>query len=265
MFFIKCEHIRTISHNMGNGITEPKFAISDDNVQMVIKVLNGPEGNLVLFNEYFCYRLAILLDIKMPISGICYVDNITNDINNLIEADNLGNGFYSTYLPKAAPLMETIISQMKNKTDFYKILLFDHIIFNKDRNRGNLLVRYYKSDISLKVIDHTHVFVNQAIWDSNCLKQGMIDKDYRSTKILEHNEYLYGMFFRCLPFNRGIVIDIIKECKEKITLDNMVSIIKDIPNEWLPEEKDIDMLIKYILYRVDHLEDICITIENHRK
>ena len=47
----------------------------DDNIPVVVKTYNGPEGPLVLFNEYFCYRLAILLDIPMPISGICLYAN----------------------------------------------------------------------------------------------------------------------------------------------------------------------------------------------
>jgi hypothetical protein len=37
---------------MGNGITELKLAMTDDNIPVIIKTLNGPEGSLVLFNEY---------------------------------------------------------------------------------------------------------------------------------------------------------------------------------------------------------------------
>ncbi|RRK30528.1 hypothetical protein EBB54_03375 [Schaedlerella arabinosiphila] len=47
---------------MNIGITEPKYAILDDGSQVVVKLSRGPEGNLVLFNEYVCYRLAILID-----------------------------------------------------------------------------------------------------------------------------------------------------------------------------------------------------------
>lgn len=84
---------------------------------------------------------------------------------------------------------------MQNKEDFIKILLFDHLIFNTDRNPGNLLVQYYKKNITLQVIDHSHVFINQAIWDANCLHRAMEEKDYFSTRILEDNNYLYDMFF----------------------------------------------------------------------
>lgn len=74
MTAIRFEHIKTVQHNIGNGITEPKLGMTDDNTPVIIKTYNGPEGSLVLFNEYFCYRLAILLDIPMPVSGICTID-----------------------------------------------------------------------------------------------------------------------------------------------------------------------------------------------
>ena len=65
---IRFKHIKTVQHNMGNGITEPKLAITDDNTPVVVKTYNGPEGLLVLFNEYLCYRLAILIDIPMAVT-----------------------------------------------------------------------------------------------------------------------------------------------------------------------------------------------------
>ena len=84
---------------------------------------------------------------------------------------------------------------MRNKEDFVKILLFDHIIFNTDRNPGNLLVRFCKNDVSLKVIDHTHVFISQALWDASCLKRAMEENDLLDTKVLEYNSYLIWNVF----------------------------------------------------------------------
>ena len=51
--------ISQLCYDMKLGSTEPKFAILDDDTQVVVKLYNGPEGNLVLFNEYLCYRMAI--------------------------------------------------------------------------------------------------------------------------------------------------------------------------------------------------------------
>ena len=95
------------------GATEPKFAILDNGTQVIVKLLNGPEGNLVLFNEYICYRLAILLDIPMPHSGICIFDHKTEiQDNSIASSANFGRAFYSEFMPKTTKLMGTIIGQM---------------------------------------------------------------------------------------------------------------------------------------------------------
>jgi len=197
VIFINEPKISQLCYNMNLGSTEPKFAILEDGTQVVTKLYNGPEGNLVLFNEYLCYRLAILLDIPMPRAGVCILDS-SSEIQDetLADSHNYGKAFFSEYMPKVTKLLPTIIGKMRNKEDFVKILLFDHIIFNTDRNPGNLLVRFCKDDISLKVIDHTHVFINQTFWDANCLKRAMDENDLLNTKVLEYNTYLYQMFFQ---------------------------------------------------------------------
>lgn len=155
VIFINEQRISELCYNMNLGSTEPKFAILEDGTQAVVKLYNGPEGNLVLFNEYLCYRLAILLDIPMPRSGVCILDSSSVIQNEkLASNNNFGKAFFSEYMPKVTKLLPTIIGKMRNKEDFVKILLFDHIVFNKDGNPGNLLVKFYKNDVSLKVIDH---------------------------------------------------------------------------------------------------------------
>lgn len=229
----------------------------------MVKLYNGVEGNLILFNEYVCYRLARLLAIDMPISGICLYDAKTEVYNSNVSEQNQGYAFYSSYYPKVTVLNRSIISLMKNAEDIYKIVLFDHIIFNTDRNLGNLLVQFYKSDISLKVIDHTHVFINQAIWEAHCLNDGMQDKDYFSTKIMEYNEGLYSMFFERMSWKKELFEKQISLFREKINCDIIEEIISEIPETWLPCEADRLALEQYILYRVEHLEDICVTIQRY--
>jgi hypothetical protein len=246
---------------MNLGSTEPKFAILEDGTQVVTKLYNGPEGNLVLFNEYLCYRLAILLDIPMPRSGVCILDG-SSEIQDeeLANSNNFGKAFFSEYMPKVTRLLPSIIGKMKNKEDFVKILLFDHIIFNTDRNPGNLLVRFCKDDISLKVIDHTHVFINQTFWDANCLKRAMEENDLLDTKVLEYNSYLYEMFFHNFAITKEMLEKGSLVFKSKIGRDIMLGLISSVPDEWKPKQKDLDELVNYILYRVDNLEVIISTI-----
>jgi len=246
---------------MDLGTTEPKFAILDDGTQVITKLMNGPEGNLVLFNEYLCYRLAILLDIPMPRSGICILDEQTEiQDEGLANETNYGKAFYSEFMPKVTKLLPTIIGKMKKKEDFVKILLFDHIIFNTDRNPGNLLVRFCKDDVSLKVIDHTHVFINQTFWDANCLKRAMNENDLLDTKVLEYNTYLYEMFFQNFSVTKEMLEKESLVFKSKINHDIITELIKNIPDEWKPKQIDMDELVNYIMYRVNNLNVIISTI-----
>lgn len=159
--------------------------------------------------------------------------------------------------------MDTIIPLMQNKEDFFKLLLFDHVIFNTDRNPGNLLVQYYKNNITLQVIDHSHVFINQAIWDASCLNRAIAEKDYFSTRILDNNTYLYNMFFHTMTITKKHFDKLKIEFSNIITKETLCRILTDVPSVWMPTSRDTDALIAYILYRIGHLDDICNTIINY--
>ncbi len=238
----------------------------DDGTQVVVKLFCGPEGNLVLFNEYVCYRLAILVDIPMPQCGVCIMDEHTTIFDpDIASSNNYGYAFYSTYMPKTTKLLPSIINFMKNKEVFIKVLLFDHIIFNSDRNEGNLLVRFYKNDVSLKVIDHTHVFVNGAIWDAACLKRSIVENDLFSTKVLEYNDRLYSMFYRNISITKEVFEQVCIEFKNKFACDVIKKIIEECPQEWRPTIEDENALVEYLMYRINHFDVIISTIINHIK
>ncbi len=253
--------ITKLSYDYYIGSTKPKFAILEDGTQVITKLMNGPEGNLVLFNEYLCYRLAMLVGVPMPHSGIC-IFNDTSEIGipGIADASNYGKAFFSEFMPKTTKLLPTIICKMKNKEDFLKILLFDHIVFNTDRNAGNLLVRFYKNDISLKVIDHTHVFINQTLWDSTCLKRAMKDNDLLSTKVLEYNKYLYEMFIHNISITKELLEREGLIFKKAIKSDTILELISLIPDEWKPRQEDLEALVEYIMYRVNNIDTIIATI-----
>ena len=266
VIFISEPKIAQLCNNISIGSTEPKFAILEDGTQAIVKLMNGPEGNLVLFNEYLCYRLAILLNIPMPHSGICVFDDST-EVQDLeiAGAANYGRAFFSEYMPKTTKLLPTIIGKMKNRKDFLKILLFDHVIFNADRNPGNLLVQFYKDNISLKVIDHTHVFINQTFWDENCLKRAIKENDLLDVKVLEYNKYLYDMFFHNISVTKEDLETESLIFQNRINDDIILKFINDIPQEWKPRECDIDALVEYIMYRVKNLNVIISTIMAYLK
>lgn len=256
MFTSSYPKVTLIQSKVGNGITDPKYAVLENTTNIVLKEYNGNEGNLILFNEYVSYKLAILLDLPMPESGFCIIDENTKDDGGLITKDNYGISFYSTLINKVAPLKLGIISKIQNKDIFLRLLIFDHFIYNKDRNPGNLLVQFYKNDIKLYIIDHSHVFKNEAIWDSQCLEIGIKENDYSDTQIIEKNKILYNMFFQNVVINEEKLESEKQLFQKRINYDIISKLIDECPEEIRPSKMDIDSLIKYLLYRLDNLDKI---------
>lgn len=236
----------------------------DDDTVVILKYYREDIGKLVLFNEYFCYRLAETIGLPVTQSGICIINNKTIDNNHVLRPESYGYAFYSAYVSSTI-FKQGIINHLRNKEMFYRLLVFDHVIFNIDRNEFNLLTTFSKEDTSFTVIDHSHVFKNGTIWDANCFKYGMEDKDYLSTEILEANSKMYGMFFQNMSFDEQLLLDEAKRINGKITRNLLDRIISEIPESWLPCERDVLALKEYLLYRNKHILDISQMIIKERR
>ena len=127
------------------------------------------------------------------------------------------------------------------------------------------MVRFYKDDVLLKVIDHTHVFINGAIWDSGCLNRAMKENDLLSTEILKCNERLYNMFYRNVSITKGVLEQASVEFKNKINCDVIKKYIEECPPEWRPVQESENVLVEYLMYRINHINVIISTILNYIK
>ncbi|WP_077612576.1 HipA family kinase [Clostridium sp. Marseille-P2415] len=250
---------------LGNGVTEPLLCILDNDKRAVVKVFNNCQGNLTLVNEYICYKLACALGLPMPNSGICLCDESTVDHSNYINKKNYGYGFYSTYLEKNTLLKQGIMKYISNIDVFLKVVIFDHLIYNTDRNIGNLLVEYRKKNIFVSVIDHSHVFKNQTIWDSNCFKIGIEENDYADNDIMIHNEQLYQMFYMTINITYENLTKCAHEMQSILTEHLLGDIMSQIPHEWHVSDINLIALKNYILYRLEHLDQICTVIIDYIK
>ena len=250
---------------MGNGATYPMLGVFENDQRAVIKAFNNPEGNLTLVNEYICYKLATVLQLPMPISGLCQCDEYTEDPTKCLSDRNYGCGFYSIYQEKNALLKLGIMKHVENLDIFYKLVVFDHLIYNKDRNPGNLLVEYKKSGVHISVIDHSHVFKNEAIWDENCFKLGIIESDYFDTDIMKQNSDLYSLFWQTITTSKDLLIDSSRQIRQQISPALLDNILSSVPNEWIVPDKDLKSLKEYILYRLAHLDDMCNIIYDYIK
>lgn len=247
-----------------NGATLPARGLLDDDTNVILKYLREDIGKLVLFNEYFCYKLASKLDLPMPRSGICIINEKTIDINKVLLPESYGYAFYSTYV-NSTIFKPGIIKHLMNRDVFYRLLVFDHIIFNTDRNEFNLLTTFSKRDTSFTVIDHSHVFKNGTIWDANCFLYGIEDEDYLSTEILKANSKMYGMFFQNMSFDEGLLIKEAERARSVITELLLEEIISAMPEEWLPSDRDVLALKKYLLYRSEHILETSQMIIDERR
>lgn len=256
--FLGYKHVDIISDYIGNGCTEPMNAIIDSSIHAVIKVNNNCQGNLVLFNEYVCFKLCELLNIPIPDAGVGMIDGDTQyDMSRgYISESNYGLCFYSKRIDKATILNSLVIPLITNKEKIYDIILFDHIVYNKDRNLGNILVTS-SSEVKLYAIDHTHTFKNQTIWEANCLIQGIQDEDYRDNDILMENKDVYQLFRLRYPLLHDKLESVSESFAAVLTRENIDGILESVPKEWRVSRADAVALTKYLLYRTAHIPDLC--------
>lgn len=222
-------HVDQIIREMENGCTKPYLAKLSDGeriIYAVIKLKDNDQGVLTLINELISYYLAKELDVLIPLSGIAVIDEYTDFGAFKVNSSSFGNCFFSEYIDKSTIINNKIMRYVSNTDSYEKILLFDHLIYNKDRNKGNLLIYFGKGDKLLYIIDHTHVFKNQTIWDQNCLRQGMIENDFKDLEILNENRYEF--FFTSKKITYESLLGQAKIFKERINETLLNEIFKKI-------------------------------------
>lgn len=256
-------HVDRVNRKMGNGSTDPLLGElrGDVSCNAVLKTKGNPQSLLALVNELVCFQLAKSVDLPVPDGGIAVLnDGTIVEAPDLVAPADMGNCFFSKYVERSNPAVGTVISGVSNKSDFEKVILFDHVVYNKDRSKLNLLVSYEKREWRLIAIDHTHVFKNQTIWNAHCLKQGMQENDYLDENIMESN--FYGPFFESKNINISTLKMSSNIFADRITGDYLDEVIDSIPEDWRTPsyDEDMTMLKKYLLYRLSHIDDMCAMI-----
>ena len=258
----------SINQQQHKGVTEPYVATlcyGEETFLAFIKTKDNPQGDRCLINELISYRLAKELDILMPVSGVAIINNETQDNTGSFELlNNTGSCFFSKQIYKANNLSKSTMYYIDNKDCYEKIMLFDHLIYNSDRNPGNIILPFKKGKKLLYTIDHTHVFKNQCIWDANSLRLGIKENDYLDTRIVEDNSSVYDLFLsdKHITKNSLFVVadEFLKKCSKKV----VEYVLKDLPKDWLISQEELIALRDYILYRASHLKDMCQVIAKQK-
>lgn len=104
-----------------------------------------------------------------------------------------------------------------------------------------------------------------AIWNSGCLQTAMQENDLLSTEVLEYNERLYSMFYRNISITKEALEHACIEFKNKINVSVIKKFIGECPQEWRPTKDSENMLVEYLMYRINHFDVIISTIMNYIK
>lgn len=261
-------HVDKIIRLVGNGCTDPILANlswEGGSFYAIIKTKNNPQQILAIVNELICCNLANEIGLLMPKSGIALIDHNTIDDDELITKEDFGYCFYSKHIDKAHILNQNIMQLISNKNIFEDIIIFDHFTYNKDRNKGNLLMSAKKTEKLLYVIDHSNVFKNETIWDCHSLRQGMRFNDYKDLEIMEYNNELYEMFFRTKNINLESLMSSAYKFKKTFNRTTISKAVYSLPDDWEVSAENLHALDEYLSYRCEHLEDICDTIARYKE
>lgn len=259
--------VNTILNRVGTGITDPLDGIIDDK-RVIIKTINNDEGNKVLINELVCYNIAKALNLPIPDGGICIIDDSTKLEQNItLSSERYGVGFYSNRLDKVTNITNSpllIKNYIINKEDFLKIILFDNLVYNKDRHKGNMLMDIGKQQGNkIHIIDHSHVFNIGSLWDRYQLARMMNENDYNSSEVMDYNKNIYDLLIQAIDFSYEALNQEVQNFKMLLNEQFLQNIINTIPEEWECDEIEKNMLLNYIIYRLKNIENISNVIYNY--
>ena len=248
-----CLNIISVERKINNGTTNPFLVKCDDNIEYVAKFPGNPEGIKVLINEYVCASLAKKLKLPIPDFEIAQIDNI--DSYSILKPYILpinGSVFCSRNMEKVGQVPSyRMLQKVSNRDDILKIFIFDVIIGNNDRNPGNMLINFKNN--SLVMIDHSHVFINEAIWDEYSLN-GLVNN---KIVVDDMNKFFFDMFScEISNANISIVNEFINDVKN-LSYYDVKKIIDSIPNDWKITINEKKALIDFIYNRITRVEEIC--------
>ncbi|MGL5086033.1 MAG: HipA family kinase [Clostridium sp.] len=261
-------HIDELLCFIGNGATHPIHAIGN-NTRYVVKTFNNPEGNKVLISELVSYYIAKQLNLPIPNAVLGTIDSNTIIDKGILESDDFNQNCYGLSFCSELlhPVTSISSSKMLTMSSNYKwlipnLMLFDHLIYNKDRNKGNLLISLSKSNKSLYIIDHSHVFSMEALWNSFGFSQRINENDFNDMIIMQDNWYHYSNFKKVMNIDMLTMQETINHFKDNLNTAFFKSLIDKIPVMWENDKSELESLINYLIYRMEHLEEFASLIMN---
>ncbi|OPJ61598.1 HipA family kinase [Clostridium chromiireducens] len=253
-------HVDELLYPIGNGATIPILGVVN-NKNYIIKTFNNIEGNKTLINELVCHYIAKKLNFPIPDAKLGIIDANTVISKKVLDLEDFsdscfGLAFCSEFLEPVTVVTSSKMLQLASNHKWLlpKLMLFDHLIYNKDRNKGNLLISLSKSNRQLYIIDHSHTFNLEALWNTHALEYKIIDEDFKDSAIMADNWYHYAKFKSVLELDLIVMKETVDYFKENLTKDFLESIVDKIPEVFEHNKNELKALIQYLLYRMEHID-----------
>lgn len=235
---------------VGVGVTLPQFFRACDGNIYVVKFQNNQLSSRVLVNELFAAKLGAIMGLCFPPSDIIEInEEILNKNPCLLDLGlEPGRYFASLYLECSEYIGRDRLDKAINVSEMAGVMLFDHLFHNADRakNQKNLLLRLEDERYKIYAIDNSHLF-RSSHWSIDSF-QNLGTK----IKIYYYQHYRNLLKDILVPQDFIPYIEIVK----KISNEQIDSIVREIPNEWLPGETERMALADYSKVRRDMADEI---------
>lgn len=251
------------------GTTMPIRCRLRNGLEVIVKYMNNPYGQMVLVNELVGSCIADILEVTIPEYGVCNLSEeviCSADLMGVLDDRNSGLAFFSHAYTKSSPLQRRLLPSIKNK-ETERLIILDHILNNHDRHEGNIICDI-NDGIEMYAIDHSHIFTKAISPSVDVLEKELTRESLMSTSILIDNKKLYDMLCAGVSYNENEIRNMSKMAKEKITPAAVEKVKKSLPNMWINSvgNDKINKIFEILNYRVSHIEEISeMIIEERRK
>lgn len=255
--------IQEIQEIVEVGITMPVRCILENGISAIVKYMRNPFGQQVLINEYIGAKIAEEIGLSIPEYGICYMSRqviLDTNFNEELDENNYGYGFFSKIYSKTVPPTRNFLSEVVNK-ETEKVILFDHVVNNCDRHKGNLLIQLNET-CRLYFIDNSHIVIDRENDGIDLTREGIL-----SHKVMQNNECVYELLCSGIGYSEERVRLEVQRIKQKVSDRFLDNILCEIPDEWTEsiENGKIELMLECIKKRVALLEDISEMIIKERR
>lgn len=267
--------IINIEEIMKVGSTRPLRVTCSDSKQYILKGMNDyVETGKALFNEIVASRFASLIQLDTPKTTIGFLSNDIIERNNSIDIEKYGfkpgRCFLSEYIEGTSLTINPITAKyISNIQIIPRLIIFDTILMNSDRNGNSGNWYNIKSGQKLIAIDHSNIFRLAQIWDKNSLQQ---DKKVppEIIKEIRGNDYmiLVAEYKRRILYKKKEhkqkhphLFSAIKRQIKQLPKSEIANCFVDIPAEWNISHEDQEAAKEFLYFQIDHIDDIIHELE----